>query len=264
MKGFITRVGKFFVFNGFNFIVIYRATLGLPYFLRDLVSFFFSKRDKNFKLWLLMPSLADRFDSAGIMSGHYYHQDLYVSREIYRNKPQKHIDIGSRIDGFVAHVASYRSLEIFDIRQITSPDPLIIFRQSDLMGKIDAQYLSYSDSVSCLHTIEHFGLGRYGDHIDLDGHLKGLDNIYKILKTNGLFYFSTPIGPQRIEFNSHRVFSISYLLNYFKNKYQLVKFAYVDDMGKLHTEVDLNKQVIDGNCGCDYGCGIFILKKISQ
>jgi SAM-dependent methyltransferase len=264
MLGSIQRFAKFLVFNGFNFIVIWRAVLGFPYFLKDLISFILSKQDDDFKRWVLMPTLADRFDSAGIMSGHYYHQDLYIAREIYKTMPQKHVDIGSRIDGFVAHVASYRSLEVFDIRQITSSDPQIIFKQNDLMGEIEAKYLGYTDSISCLHTIEHFGLGRYGDNIALDGHLKGLDNIYQILKKNGIFYFSTPIGPQRIEFNAHRVFSISYLLSYFNNKYQLIKFAYVDDLGHLHTDVDLNKEVIDGNCGCDYGCGIFILKKSNQ
>jgi hypothetical protein len=32
----------------------------------------------------------------------------------------------------------------------------------------------YCDSLSCLHALEHFGLGRYGDPIDPRGHEKGI------------------------------------------------------------------------------------------
>ncbi len=33
----------------------------------------------------------------------------------------------------------------------------------------------------------------------------------RMLKKEGKFYFSVPIGEQRIEFNAHRVFSVKYL-----------------------------------------------------
>jgi hypothetical protein len=68
------------------------------------------------------------------------------------------------------------------------------------------------DSLSSLHAIEHFGLGRYGDPIDINGHLKAITNLHLMLKPKGKFYFSVPIGKQRIEFNAHRVFSIKYLI----------------------------------------------------
>ena len=45
------------------------------------------------------------------------------------------------------------------------------------------------------------------------GHLLGLDNLHRALKQDGKLYLSTPIGPQRIEFNAHRVFAVSYLLD---------------------------------------------------
>ena len=60
--------------------------------------------------------LNERFEESGIMSGHYFHQDLYVARKIFLQNPGKHVDIGSRTDGFVAHVAAFREIEIFDIR----------------------------------------------------------------------------------------------------------------------------------------------------
>jgi hypothetical protein len=104
-------------------------------------------------------------------------------------------------------------------------------------------------------------LGRYGDPIDAEGHLKGLNNIYEMLQRGGTFYFSVPIGPQRVEFNAHRVFSLRYLLDYFDSKYHLESFSYVNDVGRLHSKIYLTAEDISNNCNCQYGCGIFILKK---
>ena len=82
------------------------------------------------------------------------------------------------------------------------------------MSEIPPGLAESTDSLSCLHALEHFGLGRYGDPVDYDGYLKGFDNLYRILKPGGRLYFSVPMGPQRIEFDAHRVFSMAYLLLY--------------------------------------------------
>ena len=206
------------------------------------------------------PCLDDRFDQSGTASGHYFHQDLLVANRIFINNPEKHVDVGSRIDGFVAHVASFREIEVFDIRPIENTISNIRFKQVDLMSNnIDLK--DYCDSISSLHAIEHFGLGRYGDKVDYNGYLKGLDNIYQILQEGGKFYFSVPIGKQRIEFNAHRVFSIKYLIKLLEDKYIIDSFAYVNDEGELFKEVPLIPKDIENNCMCHYGCGIFELTK---
>ncbi len=46
--------------------------------------------------------LGDYNDYAGNAKGHYFHQDLVVAQHVFRDSPDRHIDIGSRIDGFVA------------------------------------------------------------------------------------------------------------------------------------------------------------------
>ena len=60
----------------------------------------------------------DLNDSAGHASGHYFHQDLSVAQDIHKRKPIRHVDIGGRFDGFVAHVASFREIDVFDVRDI--------------------------------------------------------------------------------------------------------------------------------------------------
>ncbi len=216
--------------------------------------------DNNFKIRSFHPCLNDRYDTAGSIPLHYFHQDLFVANKIFINTPNRHIDIGSRVDGFVAHVASFREIEVFDIRKLENVIKNVKFIQADLTSK-NFEFKDYADSVSCLHVIEHFGLGRYGDQIDKDGHLKGLNNIYKLLKRNGKLYFSTPIGPQRIEFDAHRVFSLQYLLAIFENKYLVSSFSYINDQNILFENAELNQQNIKNNFNCNYGCGIFELTK---
>ena len=82
-----------------------------------------------------MPCLQDRYEEAGKINSEYFWQDLLVARWIFEAKPDKHVDIGSRLDGFVAHVASFREIEVFDVRPITTQVPGVIFRQADLTIK---------------------------------------------------------------------------------------------------------------------------------
>ena len=77
----------------------------------------------------------------------------------------------------------------------------------------------------------------------------------------GVFYFSVPIGEQRIEFNAHRVFSVQYLLDLFEKNYTLRRFSYVDDAGDFFEDVALTETSIANSFGCNWGCGIFELIK---
>jgi len=208
------------------------------------------------------PALFDRYSESGYFAKHYFLQDLQVAQKIFKNAPIRHLDIGSRIDGFVAHVATFRPIEILDIRPLSRPITNVSFRQADLMA-LPPDLYHYTDSISALHAIEHFGLGRYGDPIDVDGHLKALDNIYQILKPGGRFYFSVPIGPQGIVYNAHRVFDLSYLIQLFTKQYDIVSLSYIDDNENLVQDADWQSDLVRTNFGCSYGCGIFELIKHS-
>ena len=248
---------------GLDALKFCRAVRGLPPYLRDYFEFRrqLHQAGNSFRMGSVYPILQERFDQAGSATGHYFHQDLLVAGKIFQNRPTKHVDIGSRVDGFVAHVASFRQIECLDIRRMTDTITNITFKQVDLMSP-HFDLPNYCDSVSSLHAIEHFGLGRYGDPIDATGHIRGLNNIYKMLKTGGKFYFSVPIGPQRIEFNAHRVFSLKYLLDLLQPGYKTDSFSYVDDQHRLFADAPLSAQNIAENCSCNYGCGIFELTKL--
>ncbi|HOW57668.1 MAG TPA: hypothetical protein PKZ12_06675, partial [Smithellaceae bacterium] len=90
----------------------------LPVFLKDYREIKKQAAQNNmiFPLGKLYPCLEEANQDSGTTSGHYFHQDLLVAGKIFQNNPVKHVDIGSRIDGFVAHVAAFREIEVFDIR----------------------------------------------------------------------------------------------------------------------------------------------------
>lgn len=239
-----------------------RAVRGLgPYFRNKSELKRQQAGDRDFPVSKLYPCLTDRYEDSGVANGHYFHQDLYVAQRVFDNAPRTHVDVGSRVDGFVAHVAAFRPVEVFDIRPLTSKSRNISFRQADLMAA-DFPFADYTDSLSCLHTLEHFGLGRYGDPVNYQGYRLGWNNLARMVKPGGRFYFATPIGErQRIEFDAHRVFSVPFLLKMMDEQFNVDRFAYVDDRGDLHTGVDPRSADASRGFGLQYGCGIFELIK---
>lgn len=201
------------------------------------------------------PILSDYRAASGEASGHYFHQDLLVARLIHEAAPRRHADIGSRVDGFVAHVAAFREIEMVDIRPMAIPaHPAIRCTQADLMNPQPEMEGLY-DSVSCLHALEHFGLGRYGDPISPEGHWQGLAAISRLVAPGGMLYLSVPIGARRVEFNAHRVFDPADIPEA-ATDFELARFDFVDDRGDLHTD----KAIGDAQ-GLRYGCGIYSLRK---
>lgn len=233
-----------------------RSCIGIPRYVANWIRF---RREYKGRLDIL-PCLYDWFEEGGATKDEYFWQDLHVARQIHLAKPTKHVDIGSRIDGFVAHVASFREIEVFDIRPVTSLIPGVAFRQEDLMNPAES-FVEYCDSLSCLHALEHFGLGRYGDPIDPHGYAVGLENMVKILQTGGVFYLSVPIGLERVEFNAHRVFDPRSLVRLAQaNNLMLREFAWVGTSRMLMQSVNFEQDMQELS-GQRYSLGIFTFVK---
>jgi hypothetical protein len=239
-----------------------RALRGLAPFRANKRAFMAQYRaspTKEFPPGKLYPCLTDRFEESSGTLGVYFVQDLYVAQLVHRNNPVRHVDVGSRVDGFVGSVASFRPVDVLDIRPLTSVHKNIRFIQADLMAK-DFAHKSITDSLSCLHTLEHFGLGRYGDPVNYDGWRTGFDNLASMVSPGGTFYFSTPIGErQRFEFDAHRVFNIQTHLKMFEGRFDVRSLAYIDDQDRLHTGVDPHGAEAQRTFGLTYGCAIWEL-----
>ena len=213
---------------GINAGQLIRSIRGIPRYVRDY--FRFRKGYRGRLEW--RPCLHDWYEEGGSTRSEYFWQDLIVARMIFRANPRRHVDVGSRIDGFVAHVASFREIDVIDVRPVTARVPGIVFRQMDLARGTpsDAIY----DSASCLHALEHFGLGRYGDDVDPMGYATGLANLAGLLAPQGKLYLSVPVGRARVEFNAHRVFDPRELVDLAsQNALQLISLSAVSSGGEL-------------------------------
>lgn len=196
------------------------------------------------------PCLDDRGDSAGSASGHYFHQDLWAARKVHASGVAEHVDVGSRVDGFVAHVASFTDVVYVDLRPLEARGhPNIKARVGTVLG------LPFDDravrSLSCLHVIEHIGLGRYGDPLDPHGSLKALAELQRVVAAGGDLYLGVPVGRERVCFNAHRVLSPRTILGAM-NELSLVEFSGVDDRGDLVRDTEPSAFE-----NADYACGLF-------
>ena len=160
----------------------------------------------------------------------------------------------------MAHVASYRKISVLDVRPLSeSGHPNIEFQRMDVMGADVPK--NVADSISCLHALEHFGLGRYGETVNPLGHRIGFKNLAKMLHRGGVLYVSFPIAStSEVHFNAHRIFHPQEILDWAKDEnLSLVRFDYVDDSGRLHTKeslINFDKSLI-------YGCGIYTFRKLN-
>jgi hypothetical protein len=147
-------------------------------------------------------------------------------------------------------------IEVIDLRPIPTSSKNITFTQMDVMTGLSIK----TSSLSCLHTIEHFGLGRYGDPINPQGHIQGFTNLVEALEPGGKFYISFPIGSkERVEFNAHRVFHPESIFTWpAVEKLELIDFSWVDDNGDFHPSSNPSEAFFSE---LNYGCGIYTFKR---
>jgi hypothetical protein len=242
---------------GFDPRRLWRAMRGLPRYIRDYRQF---RRQYSGPLETL-PCLHDWYEEGGATRSEYFWQDLLVARMIFEARPRRHVDVGSRVDGFVAHVASFREIEVIDVRPITTQVPGMIFRQADLSQPLRGE-VAY-DSVSCLHALEHFGLGRYGDRVDARAHEGGLANLAVLLEPGGTLYLSVPIGRARVEFNANRVFDPGELVE-LARAFSLApqSLTLIHGNGRVEPS-DVSAAALAEIARRPYALGVFVFRKLA-
>jgi hypothetical protein len=62
------------------------------------------------------------------------------------------------------------------------------------------------DAIVSYSSIEHSGLGRYGDAINPYGDIETMEQIYKSLTKGGLCFVGFPVGRDYLVWNAHRIY----------------------------------------------------------
>lgn len=213
--------------------------------------------------------VGDRHGFAGTVQ-QYFLQDLYIAKKIGEVRPTQHYDIGSRLDGFIAHLLAMGiPVTMLDIRPLNTYIDGLTFRRANATDLSNIEENSI-ESLSSLHAAEHFGLGRYGDPIDPDGWLHAIQGIQRIVCKGGVVYFSVPVRKHDgVIFDAHRIFSPKTILNAF-SEMDLLEFSLIKE-GSIYTyhgedakQRILNHQIDTkdyDNPLFQYDVGMFILKK---
>ena len=200
------------------------------------------------------PCLDDKTSTTGF-DRHYLYHPAWASRVLANIMPSKHIDISSTLN-FSTMVSAFIPVDFYDFRPADIRLTNLESKAADLMSLPFAD--NSIDSLSCMHVVEHVGLGRYGDPLDSDGDLKAIAELIRVIAMNGNLLFVVPVGKPKIQFNAHRVYSYEQIISYFSGM-DLIQFALISehpsDGGLMlnATAEDVEKQ--------EYGCGCFWFKK---
>jgi glycosyltransferase involved in cell wall biosynthesis len=191
-------------------------------------------------------TLATSFDA------HYTYHPAWAARILAQVRPREHIDIGG-ILSFSAMLSAFIPVKFYDWR----PAPL---RLSNLyVGRADLTSLPFQagsvESISCMHTIEHVGLGRYGDTLDPKGDKKAIEELIRVTRPGGTILFASPIGKEKIMFNAHRIYSYKQILSYFGDTCELKDFFLIPDNAQTAGPIE-NASEADADTQT-YGCGCF-------
>lgn len=249
------RLARILESAGIDVVRLWTSLRGLPSFFSNLYAYRAAQRTSfPAKLRHLYPVLNEAKLQAGNAAGHYFFQDLWAAKKISARRPPTHLDVGSRIDGFVAHVLTFMPVSVVDIRPLNSNVEGLSFVQADathLAGIPDGSITS----LSSLHAIEHFGLGRYGDAINPDAPFEALRSLSRVLAPGGRLYLSLPVGVERLEFNAHRVFSPNTILTSLSDL-TLESFSMVSDTNDF-----IEDATLDSAASAHFACGLFEFSK---
>jgi SAM-dependent methyltransferase len=201
--------------------------LSSPLFLRDFLAYRTGARAKGTPVPALgdiRPILSEATSETGFDT-HYIYHTAWAARVLARTKPAHHVDIGSALY-FCAIASAFVAVTHYDYRPPRIDLPGLGVGAADLL---DLPFESGSiTSLSCMHVIEHVGLGRYGDRLDPEGDWRAASELVRVLAPGGRLLFATPVGRPAIHFNAHRIYSHEAILALFPGL-ELEEFALITD-----------------------------------
>jgi SAM-dependent methyltransferase len=234
--------GLLYVFRYFRYVAEYVQFKG-----------FLAKSENRFStlVW------KDRYPCLGentattFFDSHYIYHPAWAARIVSELQPSVHVDVSSTLN-FCAIVSAFVPVKFYDYRPAELNLGNLECKHGDLM-KLPFENESI-DSISCMHVVEHIGLGRYGDPLDPDGDLKAIAELKRVLARGGSLLFVVPVGRSQIRYNAHRIYSYDQVVASFTDLH-VEQFALVDDDNQFIINADpayANQQV--------YGCGCWWFK----
>lgn len=230
-----------------------RAVKGLRgylYYLRDLFLYRRIPGAESILLSETYPQVYERSPGHSI-DAHYYYANGWALRRILSENPDLHVDLASQAI-FSNALGASLPVVYLDYRALRVDINLDVVQGNVL----ELPFANGSiKSISCLHVVEHIGLGRYGDQLDPEGTRKAIRELARVTAVGGTLLVAVPVGRHRVCFNAHRVFSPKYLPDLIPDLI-LDEFSAVSDEGRYIENARLSD--FDES---DYACGLYRFRK---
>jgi len=212
----------------------------------EIEQFFQMSTDDRFEIYDAMIIKNESTD----IDKHYIYHTAWAARILAETKPEIHTDISSSVS-FNAIISAFIPTIFYDFRppELSLDNLLTDFADLNELPCADNSI----ESLSCMHVVEHIGLGRYGDPIDPNGDLKAISELTRVVSRDLLFV--VPIGKPKVLFNLHRIYSYEQIIEYFK-ELKLIEFSLIPDKGNLIRNAP--PALADEQ---EYGCGCFWFRK---
>jgi SAM-dependent methyltransferase len=200
------------------------------------------------------PCLNDNTPDTGF-DRHYIYHCAWAARVLATTRPSSHTDISSSLY-FCAIASAFVPIRFFDFRPARLQLSNLTSGESDLLAlPFESDSIK---SLSCMHVVEHVGLGRYGDPLDPEGDARAMAELKRVLAPGGSLLFVVPVGRSRVQFNAHRIYSYGQVMEHFGGL-ELKEFALIpDDPRDGELIYGASEKLVSEQ---SYGCGCFWLKK---
>jgi len=222
-------------------------------YLRDYRKFdgaLFQSEGKKLK-WSDRKIILGEDTSVTKFDAHYVYHPAWAARIIAKTKPEIHFDISSTLH-FCSIVSAFTPVKFYDFRPVHLNLSNLSSEKADLLA------LPFNDgsvtSLSCMHTIEHLGLGRYGDPIEPNSDRKAANELKRVLATQGNLLIVVPVGKPKIMFNAHKIYSYEQVTALFSDL-KLREFCLIPDNAALTGIIyNADPKLVEKQ---KYGCGCF-------
>ena len=229
-----------------------KGVLGYLRYFADWRQYSGMPNAKSIRLVDTYPRLHDR-SSTTPFDAHYFYANGWAMRRIVATAPRFHVDVASQI--MLADLLGGVVPAIFvDYRPLHARLAGLQCMGGSLLA------LPFADSsiasISCLHVIEHIGLGRYGDPLDPGGTRKAARELARVMARGGNLFLAVPVGQPRLCFNAHRVHPADAIRELFPHL-ELIEFSGTHDDGRYVERVELAEFLES-----EYACGLYWFRRL--
>lgn len=187
---------------------------------------------------------------------HYVYHTAWAARAVSRIAPQQHVDFSSSLY-FASLVSAWVNVLFCDIRPPELELPGLQLRRETLTA-LNFENGSLN-SVSCMHVLEHVGLGRYGDPLDYDGDIKAMAELSRVVKPGGDLLIAVPVGAVPvIQFNAHRIYRFTDIPDLFGEHFDIIEQALIPERGPAGLIASPSAEALGQT---RYACGCYWLRK---